>query len=421
MSFSDCQSQPRYDVAILGARRGYVVPRVLASAGMLQRFYTDTYLGDKPLLSSVLNAIPDGLKPAALRRLEGRTHPAIPAEKVVSFDWMGMQNVLRQRRLTNFADLLPHFAEVSRKFCKAVLSRGELKGTGIYALRGAALELCQDARDRGVPSVVEQIGAPYWSFTRMAKEESQLWPGWQPGLDTVPLSNPVDDRERAEWAEADILLAPSQFVEDELVRAGADRNKIRVLPYSREDASQLGPPKQLRQSGRLHVLFAGGVSLMKGAQYLLEALGKLNNPRINCRLVGGIQLSRAKLSSYEEYATFVGHVPRIRMAEFYRWADVLVLPTLSEGLAMVQLEAMGHGVPVISTPNSGLLFENGIDGFTVAVRDSDAIAQRIDEMFASPELCRALSEGATRKVRRFDLDCYADQLTEFLSRSEVRA
>jgi len=50
------------------------------------------------------------------------------------------------------------------------------------------------------------------------------------------------------------------------------------------------------------------------------------------------------------------------VSDWYRSADVFVLPTLSDGFAITQIEAMSHGLPVIATPNCASVVENGVDG-----------------------------------------------------------
>jgi glycosyltransferase involved in cell wall biosynthesis len=87
-----------------------------------------------------------------------------------------------------------------------------------------------------------------------------------------------------------------------------------------------------------------------------------------------------------------------------------VLPTLSDGFAITQLEAMAHGLPVIATPNCGEVVSDGVDGFVVLTRDAEALAQTFRRYLAQPELLRSQSAAALVKARQFTLDRLAASL-----------
>lgn len=81
-------------------------------------------------------------------------------------------------------------------------------------------------------------------------------------------------------------------------------------------------------------------------------------------------------------------------------ADVLVLPSIVEGRALVQQEAMAQGIPIIVTPNAGGedLIEEGVTGFLVPIRSPQAIAEKLDWLAQNrhrlPDMKRAASEKA---------------------------
>jgi glycosyltransferase involved in cell wall biosynthesis len=99
--------------------------------------------------------------------------------------------------------------------------------------------------------------------------------------------------------------------------------------------------------------------------------------------------------------TFHGKVSRDRTDEFYRSADLFVLPTLSDGFALTQLEAMAHGLPVIATPNCGEVVTDGVDGLIVPASDSNALAEAFQLLIQDPEKLRSMSEATTAKVEQF--------------------
>ena len=101
--------------------------------------------------------------------------------------------------------------------------------------------------------------------------------------------------------------------------------------------------------------------------------------------------------------------------------DVFVFPSLFEGLALVQGEALSQGLPVITTPNSGGadILRDGVDGFIVPIRDSDAIAERLLAFDADRTLLQQMSESARERAAQLDWQASkartADAVKEALS------
>jgi glycosyltransferase involved in cell wall biosynthesis len=96
--------------------------------------------------------------------------------------------------------------------------------------------------------------------------------------------------------------------------------------------------------------------------------------------------------------------------EFYREADVFVLPTISDGFALTQLEAMAHGLPVITTPNCGEVVRDGVDGFLIPARDSAALAKALTTLAEDPERLEAMRDSALENLARFNLDALDQNL-----------
>jgi glycosyltransferase involved in cell wall biosynthesis len=114
--------------------------------------------------------------------------------------------------------------------------------------------------------------------------------------------------------------------------------------------------------------------------------------------------------------TFHGPVSRDGTEEFYRAADLFVLPTLSDGFALTQLEAMAHGLPVIATPNCGEVVSDGLDGLIVPASDSNALAEAFQLVIQDPDRLQAMGASTEAKLKQFSLS----KLEENLSQLEVR-
>jgi glycosyltransferase involved in cell wall biosynthesis len=105
-----------------------------------------------------------------------------------------------------------------------------------------------------------------------------------------------------------------------------------------------------------------------------------------------------------------GPVSAGEIASLYRWADVLVLPTLCEGSATVCYEALAAGVPVITTPNAGSIVRDGIDGFIVPIRRADLLAEKLEMLARDRELLQSLSRNAAKRALDYTLARYGERL-----------
>ena len=412
----------RVAVAQLGARMHYAVPLIFERAGVLERFFTDSYSGDKPFLRGLLAALPRSVRPHAVERWLGRAEPAVPPKKVVSFETFGWRYALAQRRARDAVALRRVFAEYGERFDRSVVCHGLGEADTVYGFNGAALELFEAAEARGLRCVLEQTMAPHRFHDRILREELARWPGWQPDF-VLPDADacPLVTREEVEWRRADLILCGSPFVIEALRACGGPAERCAVVPYGVDPGRFAVPDRRRPGPGeRLRVLFVGEVGLRKGVPDLLEALRLVGPRRVEARLVGGIRLARERLGPYAEVARFEGAVPRSRMREHFAWADVFVLPSLCEGSATATYEALAAGLPVVATPNTGSVVRDGVEGFLVPIRSPEAIAERLERLVSDRERLAAMSASARSRAAEFGWDRYGERLLAAVRSKDLR-
>ena len=128
------------------------------------------------------------------------------------------------------------------------------------------------------------------------------------------------------------------------------------------------------------------------------------------RVVGPLRVSDAAATDLRGELELTGPVPRSEMLQQYAWADVFLMPSISEGSANVCYEALGSGLPVITTHNTGSVVRDGSEGFVVPIRDSEAIAARIEELAIDGRLRREMSQQARRRATEFGWESYSERL-----------
>jgi glycosyltransferase involved in cell wall biosynthesis len=379
----------------------YAVPRLLHTAGCLDRLYTDFAA---PRAMRVLR--PLGRRFHLVGRALGRAPQGIPADRISHFPALAFSTMLATRMARSNSEYLRHWLLTGEEFCRTILQNGWGGAGAVYAFSTAALPLLEAARQKGMLAIVEQPGAPRAIFHRLLSEEAAAWPGWAFERVSPALCQEIDRLERAEWAAADLVLCGSEFVRHSIRELGGPVERCAVIPYGVD----LPPmPRRRRRSGDpLHVLFCGRVGLMKGIPYLLRSAHILSPARFHFRLVGRSELPKSVRTSSNVELT--GVVPRSTVPEHLEWADVFVLPTLCEGSATVCYEALAAGLPVITTPHAGSVIRDGLDGYIVPIRDASAISVRLELIASDPDLHEALSENASARAAEFTVSRYAERL-----------
>lgn len=413
------RSVPQVTVALLGARRHYAVPRLLHEAGFLDRFFTDSYIGNKPWLEAGLRAIPAGAKPRAVQRWLGRKDDVLPPEKVTSFERLGLWYGYARQRASGVAALSEVYREVARRFNRSILKSGLGEAQVVWGFNGAALELFEAAKRQGRICVLEQTMLPHALERRLLAEEQQRWPGWERYPTDWTQPRAMDGREEVEWELSDAIVAGSGFVRDGLIELGVPSAKIHVIPYG-VDAVRFGAGPRAAdsrddRSGPLRVFFAGEVGLRKGVPDLLKAVSAFSQDEVIVRLAGGVTLQNEKIAPFSNNVEFLGGVPRTSMPELFAWADVFVLPSLVEGSATVIYEAIMAGCPVIATPNAGSIIQDDLDGFVVPIRSSERIAAALRRYLEEPGLLNLHRQALQKTREQAGLARYKDDLASLLT------
>jgi starch synthase len=229
----------------------------------------------------------------------------------------------------------------------------------------------------------------------------------------------VVSKEEREYAAADMITVPSTFVKRSFLTMGVAESKLRVIPYgvSLTRFHPVGEP----DPDYFDVLFVGAASVRKGVRYLLEGFEALAHPRKRLTFVGAV-LPEIKplIAEFGQRLpiTCRGHVPQPALKEIMSRSHVLVMPSIEEGLALVQAQAMACGCPVIGTTNSGAedLLRDGVEGFVAPIRDAGAIAERLQRLADDPSLRLRMSQACLTRVQSFGgWDQYGDQMAALFS------
>lgn len=395
--------------------------RALYEAKLLAAYVTTFHYRPQSGLGRLLKTGMGLLTSDPERQLNRRRISEVPDEVIVGHPRYELLRTLALKAPTGpvFADLVWEQAEL---WFDRTVARQHLGGVpAVFGYEHAALQTFQAQRRQGGLCIYEMPISHHKLAAELLQPEFDRFPETRTAYDVhlQRLAPRRNWRKDEELALADLVLAPSAFVKNSLIYAGVAPEKVAVIPYGAPPPLNEVPERQYRPC---IFLSAGSQSVRKGIHYLLQAWRKLApGPEAELWLVGAMNLPERLLRDLPGKVLIKPSVPRQELFEIYRQAAVLVLPSLCEGYALVIGEALAHGLPVITTANSGgeAFIENGVNSFMLPVRDVDRLAETMQWCIDNPASLPSIAAAALRTARNWQWQDYRrglrQQLDHFLS------
>lgn len=221
--------------------------------------------------------------------------------------------------------------------------------------------------------------------------------------DTVIFQNP-DDRD--------------QFVGEHLLKS----EKCRIVSGSgvnTEKFSVAAYPKQLTFFMLSRVMYS------KGIREYLEAAARVKEkyPQVRFMLLGAVEgiqdsLQQSELAVYTENGIVEHFGETDTVADYYKQCSVYVLPSYREGTPRTVLEAMAMGRAIITTDAPGCreTVQNNENGFLVPVKDSGALAEKMEYFIENPDAVKTMGEKSRAYcIERFDVNKVNSDMLGYLN------
>ncbi|HVL32052.1 MAG TPA: glycosyltransferase [Actinomycetota bacterium] len=333
---------------------------------------------------------------------------------------------------------------------------GEHLGQFVYSLLQFE---SQEAQRLGIVSpLYDAVHSHYWLSGRVGRLVSERWgvPLIQsfhtlgrvknrmlsPGDAPEPATRIAAEERIAQTAHR--VLAPTAEEAHELIaHYGAPAERVSVLPpgvdtdlFRPDPDGRAAAKAALGFGGRTLVLFVGRLQPLKAPEIAVGTIAALARlaPHLDAHLLiiggpsGGTGIQPAHL---EKLAAELGvadrvhvraPVPHMQMPEFYRAADITLVPSRSESFGLVALEASACGTPVVATDVGGLrtAIRDGITGSLVPEIDAAAFASAVQAILADPARARAMGEAGARFAKRYDWRHAAASLLEVYEDERAR-
>lgn len=406
--------QPQTIVCQIGSRRHYAVPVALHQAGLLARLYTDLY-ARRTWRTDLLSRVGSAARISSLKRWSNRHDNSLPDEKVCAFPLFGWSYKSRAALARRRGTLTSVWMWGGRKFGQLVSRAGFGSASAVYCYTSAALEIFAAAKSRGLTCILDHATAPRRQELDLVREQSHRYPGWARSPDDDPAVDAYTHRQHEEAQLADVIICGSTFVRNLIEDAWGLGEKCVVVPLGLRTLPTAAPANT-PHAGPLRLLFVGDEALRKGIGDLHQAIQRAGRARFEVRALGRFDLSPHGRQLASETMTLLGHVPRSEMEHQYRWADVLVLPSVSDTFGLVVPEAMSHGLPVVTTTHVGAadMIRPGVDGIVIPPHQPEQLAVTLAKLEEDRQLVSNMSAHAAQRVEDFSLEQYAARLVQVI-------
>jgi glycosyltransferase involved in cell wall biosynthesis len=258
----------------------------------------------------------------------------------------------------------------------------------------AASETLKTASRLGIPTVLERPNAHTRFAYQTVQDECERLGVDLPANHEHAFKPDVLEREEEEYQLAYRILCPSEFVVGTFLDRGFAKEKLARHIYGFDEERfypDLGPRKS---TPGLKVLFVGVCAIRKGLHYALEAWLRSSAHREGEFLIAGsfVPEYARKLSTMLDHPSVrvLGH--RRDVPELMRKSDILVLPTIEEGSALVTAEARGSGCVLLVSEAAGANCTHEVDSLVHPVGDMEALVRHMNRLDADRFLLSNLRE-----------------------------
>jgi len=434
---------PNWIVCQLGARERYAVARALHRQGKLRTLITDLWMPPASLLSRIIQR----------GKIAIRWNPELADARVRSFNlrYLYFELMARLRGIRDWDRKISRntlFQKAAVRMLNSIPDPvGEEPLPTLFCYSYCARDILRYAKSRGWRTVLGQIDLgpredilekqllanhPEWLCSTIQSPPREYWDNW-----------------REECALADTIMVNSEWAKQAMIAEGIDADKLVVVPLAYEAAelesqesevegagmrdgigssidedgrssNESGPslstgpgPSRFDSRHPLRVLFLGQTVARKGIYDLVEAARLMANDPVIIDVVGPHKPLPGDLPST---IRFHGRVSLREASRWYDHADVFVLPTRSDGFAITQLEAMSHGLPVITTQCCGSVVRDGVNGLVVEAGNAGELASAMRRLALDHQFLDSLRSHAKETMERFSLGVLGGNLEKVESR-----
>jgi glycosyltransferase involved in cell wall biosynthesis len=277
----------------------------------------------------------------------------------------------------------------------------------VVAYENGARDTFRAAKKRGIKTILDAASFHY------------VWQDnfYQP-IESEAVHQRINERKQAELDLADHVLTVSELARQSYIDGGVPPEQVTSVPMG-ADLSDFSPGDDRPAPSEPFIfLFAGHASRRKGVDVLLDASERvaesLNRPH-RLQFAGG--RDEALFETTTAPVEALGYLNRPDLAEAFRQADCLVLPSRHDSFGRVVVEAMATGLPVILSEHVGAkeVVDEGETGWVVPAEDAEALSEGMLWCIEHPDALRSMHDAAVAAAQNYSWAAYHERVTDVVA------
>ena len=291
----------------------------------------------------------------------------------------------------------------------------------IYGMEHSSLATFQEQKKKKGLCILRQVIPHAERIRSVMLQEMSLYPEFGSSYQRLFIKDLPRSIERKtkEYALADLIIANSDFVKDSFAGYPELKDKVISIPTGCPPVLNGHETGEGSSGEKTVFLFAGPLSIRKGVHRLLNAWESGKGRFGELWLAGESQLEGMIPRMQQKGIKYWGKLGSHELERLYREADVLILPTLLEGLAHTVLEALSAGLPVITTSASGCgqLVEHMCNGYRLENAEEATITEALDWAASHKKELHAMRSASKNMARQWTVEAsnrlHSEQLRKF--------
>lgn len=409
-------------VAHEGKQHSFKTAEALLKANMLEKYITTVY--DRPY--SYTRILKIFLRGKARQKCASRKNNNIPNSKIKQYCELSGLLLLFLQKIPKLFKLFPkYYDNLHDDFGIKVAKYAIKHKVDAVIMYDTNANSCFRYLKQNAPYIKRILDVTIGNriyLQSVYQYDSQLYPEIGDELIQEQQNNIAPQylkRLKEELELSEYFLAGSTFVKKSLIFSDVPEKNIFVLNYGVDLAKFKIKPFQQRKKP-LRLLFVGNCSYRKGIHHLLKVVSMYNSNDIELNIAGGYNSKSYFYQKYHNYSNikFLGFITRDKLASIYQQSDIFVLPSLAEGFALVSLEALSIGLPLLCTTNSGCndIIIDGENGFVIPPSNESLLKEKIDWFLSNLDKLPIMGLKAHKSVEHHSWDDYNSNLVKIIKK-----
>jgi len=387
----------------------------LQSKGRLQLFITSIWYKPNLWVYKLLLAIPVVGNIFYQKFLKKKTYANQREELIEQYHWKELWRQLLVQVSAKYRTEKYVF-DVEQAHDKYVAKRlKKLKPDIFIGYEKSSLESFKEIKRQGGIAILDLAQVHYKYLIELRNTQETF----KDLFEDESLFNEINHIKSEEYELSDYILTLSEFAKSTLVKFGIDERKIRIANIGFNPAI-FKPKENYRQPStnnhQLKLIYTGTFTKRKGVRLLLLAIKELDLPNLELTIIGPVLDGQELFEQYKGLFTYYDFLHHDELEKHLHESDVYVFPSYLDSWAMTVIEAMGCGLPVIVTENTGAksAVMDGENGFVIPIDDLESLKSKILYFYNQRENIQVMGRKSIELAKQFTIENYSDAISTII-------